>query len=331
MNISILGAGSFGTAMAVHLASLGSEVLMWTVDEGQARVIEETRRNNFCFSDTELPPSVRCTTDMERTLDFSDRYIVAIPTQFVRSVCARAASLRKGEGHILNLSKGIEIATGDLLHKVYAESCPSLAYSVLSGPSHAEEVLAGRPTTVALASSREEEAKSWQAIISGNNFRVYTGTDVIGLEVGGAVKNIYAIAAGVAKALDLGDNAMAALASRGLAEIMRLGVKLGASPLTLSGLAGVGDLIVTCYSMFSRNFRLGLAIGGGMTLEEAADSLGQVAEGAYTVRAVVENGRKFGVEMPIAEAVYRVLYKGERPQELLKELFARPLKAEMRM
>ena len=331
MNITILGAGSFGTAMAVHLASLGNEALMWTIDESQAKAITESRCNNFCFRETELPRSVNCTTDLDAALNFSDRYIMAIPTQFVREVCEKVASRGEREGHILNLAKGIEISTGDLLHRVYAECCPFLKYSALSGPSHAEEVLVGRPTTVALASTDEGEAKSWQEIVSGNNFRVYTGTDVIGLEVGGATKNIYAVAAGIAKALDLGDNAMAALASRGLAEIMRFGSKLGASPLTLSGLAGVGDLIVTCYSMFSRNFRLGLAIGNGMSFEEAVESLGQVAEGAYTVRAVVENSKKFGVEMPIAEAVYRVLYKGERPQELIKELFARPLKPEMRL
>ena len=331
MNITIIGAGSFGTAMSVHLASLGNEILMWTIDESQAKAIEERRRNNFCFRDTTLPSAVHCTTDLAAALEFSDRFIMAVPTQVVREVCLKVASFGEREGHLLNLAKGIEISTGSLLHKIYAECCPFLEYSALSGPSHAEEVLAGRPTTVAVASAFEDEAKSWQEIVSGNNFRAYTGTDVVGLEVGGATKNIYAIAAGIAKALDLGDNALAALASRGLAEITRFGVKLGASPMTLSGLAGVGDLIVTCYSMFSRNFRLGLAVGSGMSLDEAAESLGQVAEGAYTVRAIVENSKQFGVEMPIAEAVYRVLYKGENPRELVDELFARPLKPETRL
>lgn len=330
MKITILGAGSFGTAMAVHLASLGNEILMWTIDGPQAEAINDSGRNNFCFTDTELPKTVKATTDLKEALAFSDRYIMAIPTQFIREVCKKAASAAPAGAHILNLSKGIEIATGSLLHKIYEEECPQLVYSALSGPSHAEEVLIECPTTVALASKDEEEAKSWQAILNGGNFRVYTGTDVVGLEVGGATKNIYAVAAGISKALDLGDNALAALAARGLAEMMRFGATMGASPLTLSGLAGVGDLMVTCYSLHSRNFRLGLAVGSGMSFDEAVQSLGQVAEGAYTVRAVIENSKKFGVEMPLAEAVYRVLYKGEKPKELLKELFARPVKTEMR-
>lgn len=330
MNIGILGAGSFGTAMGVHLASLGNDIKMWTIDAKQAKSINENRINNFCFSDTILPQNISCTTDIAEVLNFSDRYIMAIPTQFIREVCKKASPFAKEGTHILNLSKGIEISTGNLLHAIYAEELPQAAYSALSGPSHAEEVLIECPTTVALASKDEEEAKSWQEIVNGKNFRVYTGTDVVGLEVGGSTKNIYAVAAGISKALKLGDNALAALAARGLAEMMRFGAKLGASPLTLSGLAGVGDLMVTCYSLHSRNFRLGLAIGGGMTFDEAVESLGQVAEGAYTVRAVVENSRKFNVEMPLAEAVYRVLYKEEKPREILRELFARPLKSEMR-
>ncbi len=330
LNTTILGAGSFGTAMAVHLATLGHNVKMWTIDGQQAETINNSHRNNFCFLNTELPEKITATTDLREALGFSDRYIMAIPTQFEREVCGKIAALSPAPGHMLNLAKGIEISTGNLLHKVHEELCPQMIYSALSGPSHAEEVLIDRPTTVALASRDEEEAKSWQELLNGGNFRVYTSTDVVGLEVGGATKNIYAIAAGISKALQLGDNALAALASRGLAEIMRFGAKLGASPLTLSGLAGVGDLMVTCYSMHSRNFRLGLAVGSGISMDEAVAELGQVAEGAYTVRAVVENSKKFAVEMPLADAVYRVLYKDENPQELLKELFARPVKSEMR-
>ena len=330
LNITILGAGSFGTAMAVHLASLGHNVKMWTIDGKQAETINGSHRNNFCFFDTALPVNIAATTGLRESLDFSDRYIMAIPTQFEREVCGKIAALAPAPGHMLNLAKGIEISTGNLLHKVHGELCPQMVYSALSGPSHAEEVLIDCPTTVALASGDEEEAKSWQKLLNGGNFRVYTSTDGIGLEVGGATKNIYAIAAGISKALKLGDNALAALASRGLAEIMRFGAKLGASPLTLSGLAGVGALMVTCYSMHSRNFRLGLAVGSGMSMEEAVAELGQVAEGAYTVRAVIENSKKFNVEMPLADAVYRVLYKNEDPKALLKELFARPVKSEMR-
>ncbi len=330
MNITILGAGSFGSAMASHLAALGHSVLMWTIDKEQSDSINSCGRNTFCFTDTVLDKKIKCTLDIDEALAFSDRVIMAIPTQFEREVCRKIADSEHKSGHMLNLAKGIEISSGNLLHKIHAEICPNFTYSALSGPSHAEEVLIGCPTAVALASFTEGEAEGWQKILTGNNFRVYTSDDVIGLEVGGATKNIYAVAAGISKAMNLGDNALAAIACRGLAEIMRFGHKMGASPLTLSGLAGVGDLMVTCYSMHSRNFRLGLAVGEGKTLDEAAQALGQVAEGAYTVRAVVENSKKFDVEMPLAEGVYRILYGGENPDKILRELFARPLKAEIR-
>lgn len=328
MNITILGAGSFGTAIGAHLVSLGNSVLLWTIDKEQAYSINSHAVNSFCFKDIKLPKEMKATTDLDEALAFSDRIIMAIPSQFVREVLEKIALRTHAKLHIVNLSKGIEITTGKLMHQIYEELCPNAIYSSLSGPSHAEEVIAGCPTTVAIASSHEGEAEMWQVLLTGKNFRVYTSKDVIGLEVGGATKNIYAIAAGISKAMNLGDNALAALACRGLAEIMRFGVKMGASPVTLAGLAGVGDLMVTCYSIHSRNFRLGLAVGNGKTLEEAAKELGQVAEGAYTVKAIITNSKKFDVEMPLADGVYRILYNKEAPQDILKELFARPLKAE---
>lgn len=329
MKISILGAGSFGTAMASHLSRLENEVLLWTISGEQAGAVNKTGHNPFCFQERELG-GTKATTSMEEALDFSDRVIVAVPTQAVREVLEKATAIRTGGVHLLNLAKGVEMSTGSLLHRIYSEACPTFVHSTLSGPSHAEEVIEGEPTAVALASLVEGEAESWQKIVGGGNLRIYTSDDIIGLDVGGAAKNIYAVAAGILRAIKLGDNALAALVCRSLAEIMRLGQVMGASPLTLSGLAGVGDLMVTCYSLHSRNFRLGMAIGQGKSLEEASASLGQVAEGAYTVRAIIENGKKFNVELPLAESVYRVLYKAEAPREILKELMARPLKAEMR-
>ncbi|MDL2299065.1 NAD(P)-dependent glycerol-3-phosphate dehydrogenase [Synergistaceae bacterium OttesenSCG-928-D05] len=330
MNITILGSGSFASAMAMHLAALDHSVLLWSIDNEQVDAINLTGYNTFCFKDMKLSENIKATLSLEKALDFSEWYIMAIPTQFEREVLEKIARITKAPGHMLNLAKGIEITTGNLLHTVHAEICPNFTYSALSGPSHAEEVAIGCPTCVALASKTPGEAEAWQKIINGNNFRIYTSDDVVGLEVGGATKNIYAVAAGIARAMELGDNAVAALACRGLAEIMRLGHKMGASPLTLSGLAGVGDLMVTCYSMHSRNFRLGLAIGQGKTFDQAVAELGQVAEGAYTVRAVVENSKKFEVELPLAESLYRVIYKNESPQALLSELLARPPKPEMR-
>lgn len=329
MNVTLLGAGSFGTAMAKHLAGMGKSVLMWTIDKEQCDSINSSGYNTFCFQEILLPENVKCTLDIREALAFSDYVIMAVPAQFEREVCKKMAAAKHEGGHLLNLSKGIEIRSGYLLHKVHEEVSPQFIYSALSGPSHAEEVILERPTAVAVASFKEGEASCWQKILTGNNLRVYTSDDVIGLEVGGATKNIYAVAAGIAKAMNLGDNAIAAIACRGLAEIMRFGHKLGASPMTLSGLAGVGDLMVTCYSMHSRNFRLGMAIGEGKTLDQAIHELGQVAEGAYTVRAVVENSIKFGVDMPLANSVYRILYECESPSKIMKELFARPLKADV--
>ena len=329
MDITVLGAGSFGTAISAHLARLGNSVLMWTIDAEQSNAINSTRHNNFCFQDTPLDKNIRCTIDIHEALDFSDHIIMAIPTQFEREVSVKIAAAHRDGAHMLNLAKGIEISTGCLLHEIHKEVIPNYKYSVLSGPSFAAEVLVGRPTAVSIASRCAGEACDWQAIVSGNNFRIYTSDDVIGLEVGGSTKNIYAVAAGICKAMDLGNNAQAALTCRGLAEIMRFGQKMGASPLTLSGLAGVGDLVLTCNSILSRNFRLGLAVGAGKSLDEAAKELGQVAEGAFTARAVVENSKKFNVDMPLAEGVYRILYEGHSPDKILQELFARPLKAEI--
>ena len=329
MDITVLGAGSFGTAMSSHLARLGNSVLMWTIDAEQSDAINYTRHNNFCFQETELDEKIRCTVDIREALDFSDYLIMAIPTQFEREVCEKIAEAKRDPAHMLNLAKGIEISTGCLLHEIHIEIIPDYKYSVLSGPSFAAEVLAGKPTVVSIASNVEGEAENWQRIISGNNFRIYTSADIVGLEVGGSTKNIYAVAAGICKAMDLGNNAQAALTCRGLAEIMRFGQKMGASPLTLSGLAGVGDLVLTCNSTLSRNFRLGLAVGAGKSLDEAAAELGQVAEGAFTARAVVENSKKFAVDMPLADGVYRILYEGQSPDKILEELFARPLKAEI--
>lgn len=329
MNISVLGAGSFGTAIATHLASTGNSVLMWSIDEEQAKSINNHGINNFCFCDVKLNEKIKCTTSISEILSFSDKYIMAIPTQFVREVYLKIAREKVPKGHILNLAKGIEISTGSLLHKVQQETCPNLLYSVLSGPSHAEEVLLGCPTAVVVASEFENESLFWQSLLTKNKFRAYSSSDVAGVEIGGATKNIYAIAAGISKAMKLGDNALAAIATRGLAEIMRLGQKMGASPLTLSGLAGVGDLMVTCYSMHSRNFRLGLTVGSGKDLDSAIKELGQVAEGAYTVKAIIDNSKLFNVEMPLANGVYRILYENASPEEILNELFTRPLKPEL--
>jgi len=288
-----------------------------------------TGRNPDYLKGTDLSPALSVTADLEEAAVSSHYHVIAVPTQSVREFLSRAAGHWPRDVRVCNLAKGIEIATGDRISQVVAEALPGSRYSVLSGPSHAEEVAEGKPAAVVAASSIPGEAELWQGIFSGKLFRVYTSGDVIGVETGGAVKNVIAIAAGIAASREMGHNALAALVCRGLAEVMRLGAKLGAHPLTLAGLAGVGDLMVTCFSGLSRNFRLGLAVGGGMALTEALDSLGQVAEGAYTVDALVRNARKIGLELPLTEAVHRILYEGVSPESMVESLFDRELKPEL--
>ncbi|HCD71220.1 NAD(P)H-dependent glycerol-3-phosphate dehydrogenase [Thermovirga lienii] len=327
-SITVFGAGSWGTALASHLSHQGEDVTLWCRRPEQAKAINMTGRNPDYLKNIDLPERLTATSDLEEACS-TDTFILAVPTQSVRSFLKQAKPFLREGIHLCNAAKGLEISTGKRISEIVAEIIPSARYSIISGPSHAEEVALSKPTAVVVASIHEEERTLWQNLLNRGFFRVYTSSDVIGVEIGGAVKNVIAIAAGIASEMDLGDNAMAALVSRGLAEVMRLGAKAGAHPLTFAGLAGIGDLMVTCYSNLSRNYRLGRAIAKGMTLEGAQKSLGQVAEGAYTVRALVEHAKELGVELPIAEAVYRVLYEQKTPISLLEELFSRCPKPEM--
>ena len=295
--------------------------------EEQARLIGASGRNPHYLKGLLLHQDVRGTANLEEALAGTERVILAVPTQSVRPLL-ESLPPSAGPKRWLNLAKGLEIATGDLVHRVVASLRPKDPYSVLSGPSHAEEVALGLPTAVVAASRDLEEARAWQDLLNGPRFRVYTGEDVVGTEAGGALKNVVAVAAGIARAMGLGDNALAALATRGLAEMTRVAVRLGADPLTLSGLAGVGDLLATCYSLHSRNLRLGLAVGAGKTLEEARAELGQVAEGAFTVQAVVRHGERLGLDLPIAWGVHRVLFEGASPRLLMEDLLSRDPKPE---
>jgi glycerol-3-phosphate dehydrogenase (NAD(P)+) len=233
----------------------------------------------------------------------------------------------------LSLAKGMEVSSGKLPHRIAEELLSfdvlsSVTYSVLSGPSHAEEVIRDLPTAVVIASKSHETAREWQKILNSPHFRVYTSGDLLGVELGGAVKNVIAIAVGISESLNFGDNAKAALATRGMAEIIRLGTALGASPLTFSGLAGTGDLMVTCYSHHSRNLRFGLAIGRGLSVEEAASEIGQVIEGVHTVKALVAYARKAGIELPITEGVYAVIHEGAPIDQTIEKLLYRDPKPE---
>ncbi len=327
--ITVYGAGSWGTATADLLARGGHQTTLWCRRPEQARAIDATGRNPDYLRDTDLSPALSVTSDLEEAALSSQLHVTAVPTQSVRGFLAGAAKYWPRDLRICNLAKGIEISSGERISHIVAELRPESRYSVLSGPSHAEEVAAGKPTAVVVASSITGEPKLWQEIFSGRLFRVYTSDDVAGVEIGGAVKNVIAIAAGIAASREMGHNALAALACRGLAEVMRLGANLGAHPLTLAGLAGVGDLMVTCFSNLSRNYKLGLAIGDGMTLQQAMEALGQVAEGAFTVDALVRHARRIGIELPLAEAVHRILYEGASPECVVESLFGRELKPEL--
>ena len=330
MRFAVLGAGSFGTAVANSLARRGLATVLWCRDPEQAQVIASVHRNPKHLKGYGLAPFLEATSDMAAALATASHVITALPTQALRGVLERVRDLPIEGKRFLSLSKGIEIATGLLPHRIFAEVLPGASLAAMSGPSHAEEVVRDLPTAVIAASEDPDAAMDWQARMNSPHFRVYTSGDVLGVEMGAAVKNVIAIAVGVACALELGDNARAALATRGLAEIMRLGVAMGANPLTLAGLAGVGDLMATCYSAHSRNFRFGLAVGRGKTPALAAEEVGEVVEGAHTVRALTAYARRAGIELPIAEGVFAFLYEGASLHEVIEGLLFREPKPENR-
>jgi glycerol-3-phosphate dehydrogenase (NAD(P)+) len=333
MNLTILGAGSFGTAMAAHGARLGYDVRLWCRSPAQADAINRTRVNPRYQKGHKLSEEVRADSNFEKCVAFSDAVVLAVPTQSMRDVLERLASMGVKNKNFLSLAKGMEVSSGKLPHQIAEEllsfDAPSaVTYSVLSGPSHAEEVIRDLPTAVVIASKSHETAQEWQKILNSPHFRVYTSGDLLGVELGGAVKNVIAIAVGISESLNFGDNAKAALATRGMAEIIRLGTALGASSLTFSGLAGVGDLMVTCYSHHSRNLRFGLAIGRGLSVEEAVSEIGQVIEGAHTVKALVAYARKAGIELPITEGVHAVIHEGASIDRTIEKLLFRTPKPE---
>jgi glycerol-3-phosphate dehydrogenase (NAD(P)+) len=328
MNIAVLGAGGWGTALACLAADNGHRVVLWARHQHVADSINSSRENLDYLPGVRIPTGVEADVD-PAAVSAADMVISAIPTQYVRAVLQSYRFPLRGK-LIVNAAKGIERGTHLRISQVFRDvlGTPSDEYAVLSGPSHAEEVARGVPTTVVVASTSETAAELVQRAMSTPTFRIYRSLDVVGVELGGALKNVIAIAAGIVDGLAMGDNTKAALVTRGLAEISRLGTELGANPLTFSGLSGLGDLFVTCTSRYSRNRLVGERIGRGESLDDILASMTMVAEGIATTISALELASDYGIEMPIAEQVYCILFEGKDPRAAITELMTRQMKRE---
>jgi glycerol-3-phosphate dehydrogenase (NAD(P)+) len=325
MKIAVLGAGAWGTAIAASLCAR-HEVFLWGRDAGQCRAIAAERRNQRYLPEISLPPQLRLETEFAAAAAAAELVLVATPTAALRDMLAALAPCRKP---VVWLCKGFEPQSAKLPHQVAAESlAPGSAYGVLSGPSFALEVARGLPTALTLASADRGFSEATARALHGPRLRVYFSTDVSGVEVGGAVKNVMAIATGVADGMGLGANARAALITRGLAEITRLGTKLGGRPETFTGLTGAGDLILTCTGELSRNRQVGLALAQGRKLDDILRELGHVAEGVSTAAAVETRALDLGIDMPITRAVCAVLFGQVSPRDAVEQLLARDPKGE---
>jgi glycerol-3-phosphate dehydrogenase (NAD(P)+) len=321
---AVLGSGSWGTALAIALGERGLDVLAFGNEEGVAEDINRNHANSKYLPDAVLPENVRATLDIDEAAT-RPLILLVVPSQVARLVLGQLRDSGKvaSDTILLACTKGIENTTGLRMHELIEEFFPENPVAVLSGPSHAEEVAHRKATAAVIGCTNEAVAEKIQEIFTLPWFRTYTSTDVGGIEVGATVKNIFAIAAGIIDGLSLGDNAKAAMVTRGLAEMTRIGVAMGGRPETIRGLSGVGDLIVTCYSVHSRNNRVGRLLGEGKTLEEAIASMNQVAEGVPNAESVYHLSRKLGVRTPIIDEVYAVLYQGKPTREALAELLNR--------
>ncbi len=330
-SVGVIGAGAWGTALGLLLADKGIDVTLWMYEKDLAEETQRTRENRVYLPGFPLPPALTVTSDLEAAVRNRPFLVTVVPSHTVRAVSSQFAPFLSAGAVIINASKGIEIETLNPVADVLKDTLPQSFHnnlSFLSGPSFAKEVAKKMPTAVALASYDATVGKRAQKLMSSPYFRVYTNNDVIGVELGGSVKNVIAIAAGVLEGLGFGHNTMAALITRGLAEMARLGAAMGASPSTFSGLAGMGDLVLTCTGDLSRNRTLGVRLGKGERFEDIMKGLKTVAEGVKTAKATRELARRHSVEMPVVEEVYRIIYEGKDPRQALRDLMSRELKEE---
>lgn len=329
--IAILGPGSWGTALSQVLNDNGHEVRLWGNIQEQIDEINSKHTNTRYFKEAVLDENIKATTDLSEALDDVDAILFVVPTKVTRLVAKQVAEVLDHKVIMMHASKGLEPGTHERLSTVISEEVPAELRSeivVVSGPSHAEETIVRDITLITAASKDEEAAKYVQSIFSNHYFRLYTNTDVIGVETAGALKNIIAVGAGALHGLGYGDNAKAAVITRGLAEITRLGVQLGANPLTYSGLSGVGDLIVTGTSVHSRNWRAGDALGRGEKLEDIERNMGMVIEGISTTKVAYEIAQELGVYMPITTAIYKVIYEGMDVKESILTMMKNEFRSE---
>lgn len=328
MKIAVIGSGGWGTAISILLSGKGHDVYLWSWIQEETDRLAKDRENKEFLPNVKFPDKIHCTHDMAECTDGAELIITAAPSPATRNTAKQLSPHVKEGQRIINISKGLEEGTLLRLSQVYKEEIPQANVSVMSGPSHAEEVSRGLPTTNVVASEDMETAKFIQDIFMCEMFRVYTSTDIIGVELGGALKNVIALCAGISDGLGYGDNTKAALMTRGLAEMSRLGIAMGAKEKTFMGLSGVGDLIVTCTSMHSRNRRAGILLGEGKTLQETLDSVHMVVEGVNTAAAAYEMSKKYNVEMPIVEEAYNILYNNRDAREAVLLLMTREKKEE---
>lgn len=324
----VIGSGSWGTALARVLSKNGHEVTLWSRREEESRMLREERENKSKLPGVKIPDDILCTTDLEQTVEGKDIVVLATASPSIRSMAKKMAPYVAAGQLIVDVSKGIEESTLMILTDVIAQEIPQCRAAVLSGPSHAEEVGRDIPTTVVAGAKDRETAEYIQNLFMNKVFRVYTSPDMLGIELGGALKNVIALAAGAADGLGCGDNTKAALITRGIAEMSRLGVAMGGHIETFNGLTGIGDLIVTCASMHSRNRRAGILIGQGKTMQEAMDEVKMVVEGVNSAKAAKTLAEKYGIDMPIVQEVNQVLFEDKPAREALADLMLRDKKIE---
>ena len=325
----VLGAGSWGTALAILLNGNGHEVTVWSIDPEEVKMLDTKREHKSKLPGVKISDDMVFTTDLESAIKDKDFVVMAVPSKFVRGTAKKAGRFFAKDQIIVDVAKGIEEDTLMTLSEQIKEEIPQAEVTVLSGPSHAEEVGRKLPTTCVIGARKKEVAEYLQKCFMNNVFRVYTSPDMLGIEIGGALKNVIALAAGVADGLGCGDNTKAALITRGIAEISRLGVKMGGKPETFSGLTGIGDLIVTCASVHSRNRKAGYLMGKGMTMDEAMKEVNMVVEGVYSAKAAAKLAEKYEVSMPIVEQVNEVLFNNKKATDALNDLMFRESKKEI--